>query len=132
VSESTFSENCLVTTQAESKLDQEFAQGGVHQDTQNRPFKRAKECWAEAQRAGQQMSVVFLDASVGGVWGWGVLNYIERTGNSTLLHYTLKEKFPKGSPNRKYSSLIVTSKKSPLSKNYIRNYVMCDRPAYVQ
>jgi len=129
------SEFCIYTILHSDKLKRFCRHGGTGKFTENRKWTTALELWRRAEKANEQLPLIFAAAeSVSGLIYWGVITNL-RPGpstkpDSTAISFTgLK---PNRGKRRRLSSLRLRSTRKQLSNNFIRPYAICYTPSFLR
>jgi hypothetical protein len=86
------SSSCIYTLLHSGRLREQADQGGRHKLTErNKPWRRGGQLWAEAERAGDRMAIVFAgaDDTDPGLIYWGIIEdiMIDEENLSTICTY---------------------------------------------
>src|ERR1035441_3741869 len=129
------SEFCIYTIRHSDKLEQWCQDGGTGKFTENRKWITALELLERAEKANEQLPLIFAAAeSVSGLIYWGVITNL-RPGlstkpDSTTISFTGLKPI-RGKP-RRLSSLRLRSTRKQLSDNFIRPYAICYTPNFLR
>ncbi len=127
------SSSCIYTLLHSGRLREQAEQGGRHQLTErNKPWRRGSQLWAEAQRAGDQLAIVFAgaDATEPRLIYWAIIEdiTINEQNLSTICTYT---KLRPISPIKQLSALRLLKSGRQLSDADIRPYRICQTPSFL-
>ena len=129
------SEFCIYTILHSDKLKHFCRDGGTGKFTENKKWATATALWERAEKANEQLPLVFAAAqSVSRLIYWGVITNL-RPGpstkpDSTTISFTGLKPI-RGKP-RFHSSLRLRSTRKQLSDSFIRPYAICYTPNFLQ
>jgi hypothetical protein len=127
------SSSCIYTLLHSGRLREQAEQGGRHKLTErNKPWKRGSQLWAEAERAGDRMAIVFAgaDDTEPGLIYWAIIEdiTINEENLSTTCTYTNLRPI---SPLKRLSALRLLKSGRQLSDADIRPYRICQTPNFL-
>jgi hypothetical protein len=126
-----FSAYCIYTLLHSDELRGQAAAGGRHSLTEQKAWKTGSQLWAEAERSGEQMPVVFSGADVEtGLFYWATIDdiTIDHENRHTICSYSNLREI---SPRRKRSQLQLRDGNRQMSDDYIRPYAICKTPSFL-
>lgn len=122
---------CVYTILHSDELHRQAAEGGRHSLTERKVWKTGSQLWAEAERSGQRMPVVFSGADVDtGLFYWATIDdiVVNHENRQTICSYSDLREI---SPPRKLSQLQLREGNRQLSDDYIRPYAICKTPSFL-
>jgi len=124
-------DHCIHTFRHTEALQRQEAVGGQHSLTERKIWKTGRELWAEAERAGARMPVVFSAADISsGLIFWATIENIaiDYEGRLTICSYSNLRKIV---PLRPRSALQLRIGNRRLSDDLIRPYAICQTPDFL-
>lgn len=127
------SSSCIYTLLRSGRLREQAEQGGRHKLTERKkPWRRGSQLWAEAERAGDQMAIVFAgaDDTEPGLIYWAIIEdiTINEENLSTTCTYTNLRPISPGQP---LSALRLLQSGRRMSDADIRPYRICQTPSFL-
>jgi hypothetical protein len=122
---------CIYTILHSDALLRQSAEGGRHSLTEHTVWKTGGQLWAEAERSGERMPIVFSGADVAtGLFYWATIddvkvNYPKR---QTICSYSNLRDIR---PPKQLSALQLKNGNRQLSDDYIRPYAICHTPSFL-
>jgi 5-methylcytosine-specific restriction protein A len=124
--------SCVYTIRHSQALKESYALGGKGEFTERGPWTTGSKIFVEARKKNQRVAVVFAPAEgaiIDGVIYWALIDEIALSPQGTTVHFSSLQPFSK---RHRLSSLKKLSNGEPLSDGYIRPYVPCRTPAFLQ
>ncbi len=125
---------CVYTIVHQDELQRAYTSGGTGSFTENKKWVKGARLFREATDSGDRMLVVFADAATtAGLIYYALLTDVTVIGDSVRgpTRYTFERLTPIR-PAVPKSALIKLQGSEPLDDNYIRPYVLCHTPAFLQ
>jgi len=127
------SSSCIYTLRHSASLREESEAGGSHKLTEpNKPWRTGSQLWAEAQKAGDQMAIVFAgaDGTEPGLIYWAIIEdiTINEESQSTTCRYTSLHPVQ---PPQPLSALRLLKSGKQLPDSDIRPYRICQTPGFL-
>jgi hypothetical protein len=127
------SSSCIYTLLHSRTLRDQTKEGGRHELTEhNKPWRRGSQLWAEAERAGDRMAIVFAgaDDTEPGLIYWAIIDdiTIDEDNRSTTCTYTNLHPIR---PPKPLSALRLLKSGRQMSDNDIRPYRICQTPSFL-
>ncbi len=122
---------CIHTFRHSGTLQGEEAAGGSHKLAEGKVWKTGSELWAEAERSGARMPVIFSAADVSsGLIFWATIDDItvDYDNRRTECWYSGLRKID---PPRPRSALRLRAGNRRLSDKLIRPYAICQTPDFL-
>jgi hypothetical protein len=122
---------CIYTMLHSNTLHMQAAKDDSHSLTERRVWKTGSLLWAEAERSGEWMLIVFSGADrATGLFYWAKIDdvQIDYEKRQTTCRYSRLREI---SPNRPLSALRLKNGNRQLSDNYIRPYAICLTPSFL-
>jgi hypothetical protein len=122
---------CIYTLLHSDELRRQAAEGGRQSLTERKVWKTASQLWAEAERSGERMPVVFSGADVAtGLFCWATIDDVTvdyEKRQTTCSYSNLREI----NPPQRLSALWLRNGNRKLPDSYIRPYAICQTPSFL-
>jgi hypothetical protein len=122
---------CIYTILHSDELRRQVAVGGRHSLTERTAWKTGSHLWAEAERSGERIPIVFSGADrATGLFYWATIDdvTVEHENQQTTCSYSSLREI---SPPRPLSALRLRNGNRQLSDDYIRPYAICETPSFL-
>ena len=122
---------CIYTMLHSNTLRVQAAKDDSHSLTERRVWKTGSLLWAEVERSGERMPIVFSGADrATGLFYWAQIDdvQIDYEKRQTTCRYSRPREI---TPSRPLSVLWLKNGNRPLSDNYIRPYAICLTPTFL-
>jgi hypothetical protein len=128
---SDLSSYCIHTIRHSEELRRQADEGGGHTLTEHKNWKTGSQLWAEAERSGERMPIVFSGADVStGLIYWATIDDItvdDETPLTTCSYSNLRAI----EPAKPLSALRLRVGGRQLSDDLIRPYAICHTPSFL-
>jgi hypothetical protein len=122
--------SCIYTIRHSQHLADDYAVGGNSEFTERTQWATGLRIFQEARQSQHRVPILFAPAeAIVGVTHWALIDDIARTPQGTRVRFSSLQPFAEMHP---LSSIKKLSDGKPLSDKYIRPYVPCLTPPYLQ